>query len=49
MPVTRRGVVESMPGLYVVGMPFRYALTSALLGGVGQDAGYVVGRIAVAQ
>jgi putative flavoprotein involved in K+ transport len=49
LPVTRRGVVESMPGLFFVGMPFQYALTSQLLGGVGRDAGWVVGRIAVAQ
>ena len=45
LPVTRRGVVESMPGLFFVGMPFQYALTSALLGGVGRDAGYVVGQV----
>ena len=44
LPVTRRGVVENMPGLSFVGMPFQYALTSALLGGVGRDAGYVVGK-----
>ena len=49
MPVTRRGVVESMPGLFFVGMPFQYALTSALLGGVGRDAGWVAERIAGAQ
>lgn len=42
LPVTRRGAVESMPGLFFVGMPFQYALTSALLGGVGRDAGLVV-------
>lgn len=45
LPLTRRGAVESMPGLSFVGMPFRYALTSALPGGVGRDAEYVVGRI----
>ena len=49
VPVTRRGAVESMPGLFFVGMPFQYALTSAVLGGVGRDAEYVVGRVAVAQ
>ena len=49
LPVTRRGVVESMPGLFFVGMPFQFALTSALLGGAGRDAGYVVGRIDVAR
>ena len=45
LPVTRRGAVESMPGLFFVEMPFQYALTSALLGGVGRDAGYVVGQV----
>ena len=49
LPVTRRDVVKSMPGLYVVGMSFQYAPTSTLLGGAGRDAGYVVGRIAGAQ
>ncbi|MEO7146626.1 MAG: NAD(P)-binding domain-containing protein, partial [Terrimesophilobacter sp.] len=48
-PVAPRGVVASMPGLYFVGMPFQYGLTSQLLGGVGRDAGYVAGRIAESQ
>ena len=34
LPVTRRGVAENMPGLYVVGMPFQYAPTSAGWGGM---------------
>ncbi|GAA3739592.1 hypothetical protein GCM10022239_14050 [Leifsonia bigeumensis] len=46
LPDAPRGVVASMPGLYFVGMPFQYALTSQLLGGVGRDAGYVAGRVA---
>ncbi|BDZ43724.1 hypothetical protein GCM10025865_30230 [Paraoerskovia sediminicola] len=46
LPVTDRGVVESAPGLYFVGMPFQYGLTSGLIGGVGRDADYVAGRIA---
>ena len=45
----QRGVVASMPGLYFVGMPFQFGLTSQLLGGVGRDAGYVAERIAEAQ
>jgi putative flavoprotein involved in K+ transport len=44
-PDAPRGVVASMPGLYFVGMPFQFGLTSQLLGGVGRDAGYVVERI----
>jgi putative flavoprotein involved in K+ transport len=41
-PATKRGVVPELPGLYFVGMPFQYALTSGLIGGVGRDAKYVV-------
>jgi Predicted flavoprotein involved in K+ transport len=46
VPVTDRGVVAASPGLYFVGMPFQYGLTSGLIGGVGRDADYVAGRIA---
>ncbi|MDR7083155.1 putative flavoprotein involved in K+ transport [Arthrobacter ginsengisoli] len=45
-PETRRGAVPGTPGLYFVGMPFQYALTSGLIGGVGRDAAYVVQQIA---
>ena len=46
LPVTRRGVVENMPGLSFVGMPFQYALTPCWAPpGVARDAGHVVGRI----
>jgi putative flavoprotein involved in K+ transport len=45
LPITRRGIVESIPGLYFVGMPFQYALTSALIGGVGRDTAYVADQI----
>jgi putative flavoprotein involved in K+ transport len=41
-PITQRGVVPEVPGLYFVGMPFQYALTSGLIGGVGRDAEFVV-------
>lgn len=44
-PATTRGVVAELPGLYFVGMPFQYALTSGLIGGVGRDAEYVVNRL----
>ena len=44
-PATARGVVPEIPGLYFVGMPFQYALTSGLVGGVGRDAEYVVGQL----
>jgi putative flavoprotein involved in K+ transport len=46
LPATRRGVVEDIPGLYFVGMPFQYGLTSGLIGGVGRDAAFIADRIA---
>jgi putative flavoprotein involved in K+ transport len=49
LPVTRRGAVERMLGLFFVGMPFQYALTSGLIGGVGRDAEWVAERITAAQ
>ncbi|AIY00708.1 hypothetical protein ART_1109 [Arthrobacter sp. PAMC 25486] len=45
-PVTQRGEVPEIPGLYFVGLPFQYGLTSTLLGGVGRDAAHVAARIA---
>ncbi|NUU30606.1 NAD(P)-binding domain-containing protein [Arthrobacter sp. C9C5] len=45
-PQTTRGVVPGVPGLYFVGLPFQYALTSGLIGGVGRDAAYVVRDLA---
>ena len=44
-PTTHRGAVTGIPGLYVMGMPFQYALTSGLIGGVGRDAAYVVEQL----
>jgi putative flavoprotein involved in K+ transport len=46
LPTHDRGVVESCPGLYFVGLPFLYSLSSALLGGVGRDARHIVEHIA---
>lgn len=40
-PITRRGLVDAIPGLAFVGLPFQYSLTSGLIGGVGRDAGFV--------
>ena len=45
-PVHRRGVVEREPGLYFVGLPFQYSVTSDVLPGVGRDARYVARHIA---
>jgi putative flavoprotein involved in K+ transport len=46
LPMHRRGVVESEPGLYFVGLPFQYGATSDTLVGVGRDARYIAKRIA---
>ena len=46
LPSTDRGVVDPCPGLYFVGLPFLHSLSSALLGGVGRDADYIVDHIA---
>jgi putative flavoprotein involved in K+ transport len=44
-PVTRRGISSSFKGMYFVGMPFQFGLTSGLVGGVGRDAAYVTRKI----
>jgi putative flavoprotein involved in K+ transport len=44
-PMHDRGVVPSSPGLYFLGLPFIYALSSVLVGGVGRDAAYITDRI----
>ncbi len=45
-PVHDRGAVRGAPGLYFVGLPFQYALSSATIGGIGRDAEYVAAAIA---
>jgi putative flavoprotein involved in K+ transport len=45
VPIHDRGIVESCSGLYFVGLPFLYSLSSALLGGVGRDAEHLVDHI----
>jgi putative flavoprotein involved in K+ transport len=45
-PVHHRGVAASAPGLYFAGLPFQYAFTSMLVGGVGRDARHVAQHIA---
>jgi putative flavoprotein involved in K+ transport len=44
--VQRRGVVESVPGLYTIGRPWQHTTGSALLGFVRYDAAWLVGQIA---
>jgi putative flavoprotein involved in K+ transport len=45
LPIHDRGIVESCPGLYFIGLLFLYSLSSALVGGVGRDAEHIVGHI----
>jgi putative flavoprotein involved in K+ transport len=44
-PIHDRGLVDACPGLYFIGLLFLYSLSSALLGGVGRDAKYIVEHI----
>ena len=46
VPIQDRGTVESVPGLYFIGLLFLYSLSSALIGGVGRDAEHIVRHIA---
>jgi putative flavoprotein involved in K+ transport len=45
-PAHRRGVVESEPGLYFMGLLFQYALSSDVLPGMGRDAEHIAKHIA---
>jgi putative flavoprotein involved in K+ transport len=44
-PATYRGISSSSNGLYFMGMPFQFGLTSGLVGGVGRDAEYIANHI----
>jgi putative flavoprotein involved in K+ transport len=44
-PLSDRGVSPVRKGLYFIGMPFQYGLTSGLVGGVGRDAAYIFRHI----
>ena len=45
MILHKRGVTPS-PGLYMLGLTWMHTRTSALLGWVGQDAGFLADQIA---
>ena len=45
-PLHRRGIVESEPGLYFIGLKFLHAVSSEQIQGVGRDADYIAGKIA---
>ncbi len=44
-PAHRRGVVESAPGLYFMGLLFQYAFSSDVISGMGRDAEYIAKHI----
>src|SRR5688572_485871 len=44
-PIHDRGIVDSCPGVYFIGLLFLYSLSSALVGGVGRDAAHIVDHI----
>jgi putative flavoprotein involved in K+ transport len=46
-PVTFRGISQVVKGLYFVGIPFQYGLTSGLIGGVGRDAEYITRHLLI--
>lgn len=46
LPRHHRGVVESAPGLYFLGLPFQHSFTSTHIGGVGRDARYLAEYLA---
>jgi len=45
-PVQHRGIVESEPGLYFLGLKFLYSVSSEQIHGVGRDAAHIVDAIA---
>lgn len=44
-PLVDRGVVQQLPGLFFVGLPFQYGLTSELIGGAARDAVFITEKI----
>ena len=45
-PRHRAGVVDGAPGLYLVGLHFLYAMSSAMIHGVGRDAERIARTVA---
>jgi putative flavoprotein involved in K+ transport len=45
-PLHYRGIVESEPGLYFLGLVFLYSISSDVLPGLGRDAAYIAKHIA---
>jgi len=45
-PLHDRGIVETVPGLYFIGLKFLYSVSSEQIHGVGRDASRIAGEIA---
>jgi putative flavoprotein involved in K+ transport len=45
LPIAPHGIMERIPGLYFVGLPFQTGVTSTLVGGADRDATLVVRHI----
>jgi putative flavoprotein involved in K+ transport len=45
-PLHQRGIVESEPGLYFIGLKFLHSVSSEQIQGVGRDANRIAGKIA---
>jgi putative flavoprotein involved in K+ transport len=45
LPMHERGIVQSEPGLYFVGLEFLYAMSSVMVHGVGRDAEHIAWHI----
>jgi putative flavoprotein involved in K+ transport len=46
VPRHQRGVAADAPGLYFLGLRFQHRMTSALIGGVGEDAAFIAEQVA---
>ncbi|MBS1600645.1 MAG: NAD(P)-binding domain-containing protein [Bacteroidetes bacterium] len=44
-PIIKRGVSMNSEGLFFVGVPFQFGVTSSLVGGVGRDAAYIAKQV----
>lgn len=44
-PENRRGIVDSAPGLFLLGQEFLFSALSATLAGIGRDARYLAGHL----
>ena len=45
-PTTGAGSPRSTPGLFFIGLPFQYSLSSSVLAGIGRDHAYVADHLA---